>query len=288
MVNKMEKEGYLISAACEVLELSRSSYYYRAVKIDETELEAAIDAIAGRFPTYGTRRIAQQLRRQPYKMTINRKRARRIMTEKKLLRPVKKRKRRTTDSKHPYPRYPNLVRDMKITYPEQVWVSDITYIRLQEDFVYLAIIMDVFTRGFRGWCLSRSLDQDLTLTALRGALRTHVPDVHHSDQGVQYAADDYINLLKLHDIQISMAAVGKAEENGYAERVIRTIKEEEVDLSEYFNFADAVQEIGYFIEDVYMTKRIHSSLGYLTPAEFEQAYQFAQTQALLISPLKVA
>ena len=136
------------------------------------------------------------------------------MTEKKLLRPVKKSKRHTTDSKHPYPRYPNLVRDMIITCPEQVWASDITYIRPQEDFVYLAIVVDVFTRGLRGWCLSRSLDQDLTLTALRGALRTHVPDVHHSDQGVQYAADDHINLLKLHDIRISMAAVGKAEENG--------------------------------------------------------------------------
>jgi len=263
---------------CDVVELPRSSYYYQAVEVNESELESAIDEIASRFPTYGTRRIAQQLRRKPYEMLVNRKRARRIMVAKKLLRTVKKRKRRTTDSQHPYPRYPNLVKTLEITYPDQVWVSDITYIQLLEDFVYLAIIMDVFTRAIRGWCLSRSLDQELTLTALRSALSTHVPTIHHSDQGVQYAADDYIELLRSHEIQISMAAVGKAEENGYAERVIRTIKEEEVDLSEYFDFAEAAQQIGHFIEDVYMTKRIHSSLGYLTPAEFEQAYKLAQTQ----------
>ncbi len=280
----MSKESYPVSMACDILGLAPSSYYYLAVGMDEHELETAIEELAGQFPTYGTRRVTQQLRRPPYKITVNRKRVRRIMAEKKLLRPVKKRKRRTTDSQHPYPRYPNLVKGLEITYPEQVWVSDISYVRLQDEFVYLAIIMDVFTRALRGWCLSRSLDQELTLTALRGALSTHVPEIHHSDQGVQYAAADYIDLLRAHDIQISMAEVGKAEENGYAERVIRTIKEEEVDLSEYFDFADAARQIGHFIEDVYMTKRIHSSLGYLTPAEFEQAYRLAQTQDVVTSP----
>ena len=267
-----------------MLGLSSSSYYYQAVEADETEVEEAIEEIAGQFPTYGTRRISQQIRRPPYKLTVNRKRARRIMAEKELLRTVKKRKRRTTNSEHPYPRYPNLVKDLDVVRPEQVWVSDITYIRLRDDFVYLAIIMDVFTRALRGWCLSRSLDQALTQTALRGALETHVPEIHHSDQGVQYAAHDYIDLLKSREIQISMAAIGKAEENGYAERVIRTIKEEEVDLSEYFDFADAARQIGHFIEDVYMTKRIHSSLGYLTPAEYEQAYRLARTQNTVVSP----
>jgi transposase InsO family protein len=280
----MDAEGYPITVCCDVLELSRSSYYYQAVEVDETEVEAAIEAVAGQFPTYGTRRIAQQLRRAPYEITINRKHARRIMAAKKLLRPVKKCKKRTTNSQHPYPRYPNLVKELEITYPDQVWVSDITYIRLQDDFVYLAIIMDVFTRALRGWALSRSLDQLLTLMALRGALSKHVPEIHHSDQGVQYAADAYIDLLRSCNIQISMAALGKAEENGYAERVIRTIKEEEVDLSEYIDFADAAQQIGHFIEDLYMTKRIHSSLGYLTPAEFELAYRLAQTQDALTSP----
>ena len=282
----LKQEDYPIQAACAVVELPRSSYYYKAIQPDESKLEAAIEEIAGQFPTYGTRRISQQLRRAPYKMTINRKRARRIMVEKELLRPVKRRKQRTTDSRHPYPRYPNLIKELEIVYPEQVWVSDITYIRLQADFVYLAIIMDVFTRAFRGWSLSRSLDQELTLTALRGALSTHVPEIHHSDQGVQYAADDYIGLLISSDIQISMAAIGKAQENGYAERVIRTIKEEEVDLSEYLDFADAVCQIGHFIEDAYFSKRIHSSLGYLTPAEFELAYRLAQTQDALAPPLR--
>jgi putative transposase len=273
----MNEEGYPIIMVCDHLELSPSTYYYQAVQLDESAIEKAMEEVAGQFPTYGTRRMAKQLGRPPHDILINRKRARRIMAKKGMLIPVKRCKRRTTDSQHPYPRYPNLVKTMEITHPEQVWVSDITYIRLHHDFVYLAIIMDVFTRSIRGWCLSRSLDQALTLTALKGALDNYVPAIHHSDQGVQYAADGYIDLLKVHGIQISMAAIGKAEENGYAERVMRTIKEEEVDLSEYYDFADAARQIGHFIEDVYNTKRIHSSLGYLTPVEFELAYRLAQT-----------
>ena len=280
----MGTEGYPVCMSCDVLDLSRSSYYYRAEEVDETEIETAIEEIAGQFPTYGTRRIVRQLRRPPYEMRVNRKRVRRIMAEKGLLRPVKKRKRRTTNSQHPYPRYLNLVKELEITRPDQVWVGDITYVRLQDEFVYLAILMDVFTRAFRGWALSRSLDQELTLMALRKALATGVPEIHHSDQGVQYAADAYVALLQAHEVQISMAAVGKAEENGYAERVIRTIKEEEVYLSEYADFADALQQIGHFIEDVYMTKRIHSSLGYVTPAEFELAYRSLRHQETLTSP----
>lgn len=274
----LNQAGYSLQAACAVVELPRSSYYYRATQRDESELENAIQEIAEQFPTYGTRRVAQQLRRPPYEMQVNRKCVQRIMAQKKLLRPVKRSKKRTTDSQHPYRRYPNRVKDLAITFPDQVWVSDVTYIRLQHEFVYLAIIMDVFTRAMRGWCLSRTLDQELTLSALRAALSSACPGMHHSDQGVQYAAHAYIDLLKDHEIQISMATVGKAEENGYAERVIRTIKEEEVDLSEYLDFVDAAQQIGHFIEDVYMTKRIHSSLGYLTPTEFELAFSLAHTQ----------
>jgi transposase InsO family protein len=193
----------------------------------------------------------------------------RLMRQEKLLRPVKRRKKRTTDSDHPYPRYANLVKDLEIEHPDQIWACDITYIRLGQGFVYLAIVMDVFTRKIRGWKLSLALDQELTLAALRMALLDHIPEIHHSDQGVQYAAHEYVDLLKAHQVQISMAAVGKAEENGYAERVMRTIKEEEVDLSDYADFADALGQIGRIIEDVYNHKRIHSSLGYLTPAEFE-------------------
>lgn len=136
--------------------------------------------------------------------------------------------------------------------------------------------MDIFTRAIRGWCLGLTLDQELSLAALRRALATGIPEIHHSDQGVQYAAYAYTNLLKAHHVLISMATVGKAEENGYAERLMRTIKEEEVDLSEYLDFQEALNQIGHFIEDVYMTKRIHSSLGYLTPVEFENDWRLSQ------------
>jgi putative transposase len=271
-----QEDNYPVGRACELLGLPRSTFYYQPVLSDESDLETAIDEIAGQYPTYGTRRVAQELRRAPHRMQVNRKHVHRIMAQKGLLRPVKRRKKRTTDSEHPYPRYPNLVKDLEVVHPDQVWASDITYVRLKQDFVYLAIILDVFTRAIRGWCLSRVLDQELTLTALRRALQTGQPNIHHSDQGVQYAAYDYIDLLKAHGTQISMAAVGKAEENGYAERFMRTIKEEEVDLSEYLDFMDALDQIGHFIDDVYMTKRIHSSLGYLTPVEFESAWWASQ------------
>ena len=156
--------------------------------------------------------------------------------------------------------------------PEQVWVADITYIRLRYEFVYLAVIMDVFTRIIRGWHLGRNLDHTLTLTALEKALEKGRPQIHHPDQGVQYAATEYVQRLRDVGAAISMAEVGQAWQNGYAERVIRTIKEEEVDLSEYGDFADAWRQLGHFIDEVYMHKRIHSSLGYLTPSEFESQW----------------
>ena len=148
--------------------------------------------------------------------------------------------------------------------------ADITYIRLARDFVYLAVIMDVHTRAVRGWYLSRLLDRELTLTALRRALADRVPDIHHSDQGIQYAYGDYTDLLREQGVQISMAAVGKPEDNGCAERLMRTIKEEEVDLSEYEDFHNAYRSIGRFLDEVYTQKRIHSALGYLSPAQYEQ------------------
>jgi len=270
---------YPIGLVCELVELPRSTYHYRNHKADESQLVSDLKEVAGQYVTYGTRRVRSQLRRSPYGYRLNRKRVQRIMRREGLLRPVKRRKCRTTNSDHPYPRYANLVKDLEITYPEQVWVCDITYIRLGQGFVYLAIVMDVFTRLIRGWQLSKMLDQELTIAALGMALNDHVPQIHHSDQGVQYAAHVYIDLLKEHQVQISMAAVGEAEENGYAERLMRTIKEEEVDLSEYRDFADARNQIGRFIEDVYNHKRIHSSLGYLTPAEYEVAWVASKLEA---------
>jgi len=173
---------------------------------------------------------------------------------------------------------------LTIIRPDQVWVCDITYIRLFQEFVFLAVVMDVFTRAIRGWNLSRSLDGSLTLEAVLQALEDHVPEVHHSDQGIQYAAREYVNALQARQVQISMATQGEPRENGYAERLMRTIKEEEVELSDYQDFADANRQIGRFLKDVYNTKRIHSSLGYLTPAEFENATKRSQTQPVETSP----
>jgi transposase InsO family protein len=259
--------------ACRVLDLPRSSYYYCAQPKQETDLKDAIQAVAGLFPTYGTRRIAHQLRRPPYRYSVGRKRIQRLMRSMNLLRPVKRLRIRTTDSQHGFPRFPNLMEGLAISYPNQVWVADITYIRLKHSFIYLAVLMDVFTRSIRGWHLSRSLDQNLTLYALNHALVQACPTMHHSDQGIHYAFKNYVQVLRAHEVQISMASVGKPEENGYAERLMRTIKEEEVELSEYKDVDDARDQIGRFLEDVYMTKRIHSALNYATPAEFEALWQ---------------
>ena len=274
MVRAMKEwYGYSIQEGCQLVDLPRSSYYYVSHKPDESQLERDLKTVAGQFPRYGSRRLFRQLRRAPYGYSLGRYRMRRLMREHNLLQKVKRKQYRTTNSDHPYPRYANLVQDLEITHPDQVWVCDITYIRLSQEFVFLAVVMDVYTRSIRGWNLSRSLDRSLTLEALQQSLEDHVPEIHHSDQGVQYAALEYVNALQARQVQISMAAQGEPRENGYAERLMRTIKEEEVELSDYQNFADAYRQIGQFLEDVYNTKRIHSSLGYLTPLEFEAAWQ---------------
>ncbi len=265
-----ENHAYPVAALCRLLDVPRSSYYYASREAMDTPVRQAVQAVAAAFPTYGSRRIAAQLRRAPYTLTINRKQVQRLVREMGLLRPVKRRVRQTTNSQHPWPRYPNLVLNRQAMRPDDVWVADITYIKLQTEFVYLAVVMDLFTRTVRGWQLSRWLDQGLTLDALQRALSQHgPPQIHHSDQGVQYAARAYIEQLQAFQIKISMAEVGAAWQNGYAERIIRTIKEEEIELADYQDFADAYAQIGHFVEQVYQHKRIHSALGYLTPAEFE-------------------
>jgi putative transposase len=264
---KLLAPNYPVKTLCDVLELARSSYYHKPNMSTNESLRAALIALAEAWPTYGYRRLTAQLQREGW--SVNHKRIRRLMQEMGLQGQAPVRKVRTTNSQHGYGRYPNLVQNLSITRPHQVWVADITFVRLAHKFVYLAVIMDVFTRRICGWHLSRSLDQSLTLHALQMALQVATPEIHHSDQGGQYAATAYVELLTDAKVAISMADVGEAWQNGYAERVIRTIKEEEVDLSDYQDFHDAYQQIGRFLTDVYNRKRIHSSLGYLTPAEFE-------------------
>jgi putative transposase len=255
---------------CETLDVHRSTVYHQPRPDEDRLLGEALKELAGQWPTYGYRRLTVMLRRQGHR--VNSKRVRRLMHDLDLCGAAPVRRPRTTDSDHPFPRYPNLVEGLEVNRPDQVWVADITYVRLRKEFVYLAVIMDVFTRSIRGWHLGRSLEQELTITALARAFERGRPEIHHSDQGVQYAATAYVEMLISVGAQISMARVGEPEENGYAERLMRTIKEEEIDLSEYEDFADALRQLRRFLDDVYNIKRIHSSLGYLTPSEFEEQW----------------
>jgi len=274
---------YPIRHVCRLLGVPRSSVYYatRPVPLDEATMKTALLDLAGQWPTYGYRRLTAMMRRLDW--PVNGKRVRRWMHELNLQGTPPSRKPRTTNSNHAFPRYPNLVKDLEITRPNQVWVADITYIRLRREFVYLAVLMDVFTRSIRGWHLGRGLDQGLTLAALERALVMAIPQVHHSDQGLQYAATAYVERLHKLNVNLSMAAVGEPRENGYAERLMRTIKEEEVDLSDYEDYPDARQQIMRFLDDVYNVKRIHSALDYLTPKEFEQQWQIEHAKSTTTS-----
>jgi putative transposase len=270
---------YPIRLVCRLLGVPRSSIYYaaRAAPYDEAMLKTALVDLAGEWPTYGYRRLTAMMRRLDW--PVNAKRVRRWMNELGISGVPPTRTTRTTNSNHAFPRYPNLVADLQITRPDQVWVADITYIRLRKEFVYLAVLMDVFTRCLRGWHLGRNLDQGLTLAALERALLVATPQVHHSDQGVQYAASAYVERLQKLNVTLSMAALGEPRENGFAERLMRTIKEEEVNLSEYHDFADAQRQLARFLDDVYNLKRIHSALGYLTPREFEEQWRTSSRRA---------
>jgi putative transposase len=266
-----------VTRRCAALNLARSAFYYKSTIVEDADLRDEMEKIALQFPRYGYRRMTAELKRR--KWSVNHKRVLRLMREYHLLIAVK-RYCRTTFSQHTYGRYPNLVKDLAIVRPDQVWVADITYIRVAHDFLYVAVLMDLFTRAIRGWILSRSLSEDLTLAALQCALMFRQPEIHHSDQGIQYAATTYTQLLQDQHIRISMAAQGEPTENAFAERLMRTLKEEEVYLHEYQDYDDARTHIARFLDDVYMHKRLHSALGYVPPAEFEANYHHAQSVAL--------
>jgi transposase InsO family protein len=265
---------------CAALGLARSSYYHAPHgRADAPSFERALHKVAGQHPSEGSRRLSARLKRQARWSRTSRERVRQAMRRLKIIRKIRRKRRRTTNSQHGFPRYPNLVKDWKPNHPHQVWVGDITLIILADGSeVYLAILMDVFTRRIVGWALGRDLTHALPLIALRRALKQAKPEIHHSDQGVQYADDDYTQVLTARGIQISMAAVGKAWENGYAERLIGTIKHEEVYLAEYRDYADAKRQLGPFIQAVYNRKRIHSALGYLTPSDFEAQWRAQQVK----------
>lgn len=268
MIEQLRVE-YPVSQLCQVLACPPSSFYYQSqAQADGAELVTAMEQVLMRYPFYGYRRLQAELRRRGYE--IGEQVARRLLKTLGGSRQIGRVTITTTDSQHNFRRFPNLIRGLKANYPNQFWVADITYIRLGLRFIYLAVILDTYTRSIRGWHLGRSLEQSLTLTALKKALANYPPPlIHHSDQGSQYAAWQYIDLLQNACIDISMSDTGQPTQNGLAERFIRTLKEEHVDYADYIDFDDAFCQIAHWLEVEYMTERIHSALDYATPLEFE-------------------
>ena len=260
---------YSVREICDTLGFNRSLLYYqlKSQPPDEASLRDEIHRLAAQYPTYGYRRITELLVRIGY--PVGYRRVARLMKADNLTVAVK-RACRTTQSLEGRHQWGNQLDNLAITRCDQVWVGDITYVRLKGRFVYVALLMDVFTRMIRGWQVSRHLTEPLTLKPLQQALRQSVREIHHSDQGVQYLSNAYISMLKDHGIEISVARRGCPWENGYAERLIRTLKEEEVSLNDYENLSDVQARISYFLQQVYNQKRPHSALGYLTPLEFQR------------------
>jgi transposase InsO family protein len=264
-----------LSAAVGV---ARATYYRQrrqlpaatVVNTAEQQLRQTLHRIA-LTTRYGYRPMTAELQRRG--LAVNHKRVLRLMREEKLLCRPRRGFVVTTNSAHSLPVFPNLTRDLLLTNVDQLWVADITYIRLPRQFVYLAVVLDAFSRRVVGWALDRHLMTELTLQALQMALdsRQVKPGlIHHSDRGVQYAATDYVSLLVKQQIRISMSRPGNPYDNAKAERFMRTLKYEEVYLSDYQNLVEARASIRRFLEDVYNRKRLHSALGYRPPVEFEQ------------------
>ena len=268
-----------ISQSCQTLEVSRSGYYKWRTQpeiaftdSEDIDLKNQLQEVALEFPGYGYRRITAELQNRGY--AVNRKRVLRLMRQDNLLCLKKKFKPVTTDSSHGLPVYPNLLKSAKITGLNQVWASDITYIQLLHEHIYLAVILDLYSRKCIGWELSRNINSQLVMNALDKALENRWSEsiqglVHHSDQGVQYASHDYVDCLKEHNILISMSRKGNPYDNAFAESFIKTLKVEEVYLNEYKTFEDAYRNIRRFIEKVYNHKRLHSALNYKSPERFE-------------------
>jgi putative transposase len=274
----IDKNEIPVRNACSAFQVSKSRFYEWKNNGKQEDLDKylrkEIESIALEFPFYGYRRVSKELGRRD--LFVNHKKVLRLMKEnnlicrrKKAFRPV------TTNSDHNYNIYPNLIKDIKVTGLNQVWVSDITYIHLLSGFVYLAAIIDIFSRKCIGWALGKDIDSVLAIDALNMAIekRKHLGFIiliHHSDRGVQYASNDYVEILEKNGIRISMSASGNPYDNAFAESFNKTIKVEEVYMNEYETFEDAYRNIKRFIELVYNKKRLHSSIGYVPPEEFER------------------
>jgi len=263
--------------------IPRSTCYYRPMTREkrraDADLRDRIEQIALEFPRYGYRRITHQLKRDG--LCVNHKRILRVMRESSLLVAAKKGWRKTTDSNHPFPVYPDLAKGLTLNAINQLWVADITYIRIETGFVYLAVILDAFSRRVLGYHVSARLDAEIALHALNMAIYHREPllgVIHHSDRGVQYASADYTERLKAASFRISMARKGNPYDNAKAESFFKTLKAEEVYLSEYRDLAEVRERIPYFLETVYNKKRLHSSLGYLPPEEFENQLDFGELE----------
>lgn len=271
--------GLTVERMMELARVSRASFYRFDAEPapgpdSDMDLRDAIQKVAVEMPSYGRRRITAELRRRGW--TVNPKKVHRLMREDNLLCVRRRKFVVTTDSNHGRKIYPNLARDMALTGLDQLWIADITYIRLRDEFVFLAVILDAYSRRVVGWELDRTLEDSLTLAALRMAIsrRTVQPGlVHHSDRGSQYASGDYTDLLKDTGIDISMSRKANPWDNAACESFMKTLKYEEVHRNEYRDLGEARSGIAEFLEKVYNKKRLHSALGYLPPAEFEAQHK---------------
>lgn len=265
---------------CELAQVSRAGFYRWRQAVtpvaDDMELRDDIQRVALEFPYYGWRRVTAELRRRGW--TVNHKRVRRIMREDNLLCLRRRKFVVTTDSDHSRAVYPNLAAQLELSGINQLWIADITYIRLETEFIYLAVVIDAFSRRVIGWALDHTIEDDLPLAALRMALEERGATaglVHHSDRGSQYASTDYTNLLKASGIAISMSHKASPWENAACESWMKTLKSEEVYRQEYRDLLEARTCLAQFIDKVYNQKRLHSALGYRPPVEFEQSLTLA-------------